>query len=205
MSNRLIEESPAKALIAFSLPLILGNVFQQLYNMMDSIIVGNYVGSDALAAVGASSTLTMLFVALATGGSIGASIVISQLFGAREYGRMKTAVNTAATSFLVLSVVLAAIGILLHKQLLVLLGTPPELMEDAALYLRIYFFGFVFLYMFNAFNAVLTRLAIQKAAFISFLMFSSEYRAEYAVVIKFKMGVSGVAGPRSYRRECPYC
>ncbi|HHU06688.1 MAG TPA: MATE family efflux transporter [Clostridiales bacterium] len=194
MSNRLIEESPAKALIAFSLPLILGNVFQQLYNMMDSIIVGNYVGSDALAAVGASSTLTMLFVALATGGSIGASIVISQLFGAREYGRMKTAVNTAATSFLVLSVVLAAIGILLHKQLLVLLGTPPELMEDAALYLRIYFFGFVFLFMFNAFNAVFNALGDSKKPLL-FLFICSVLNIglNMLFVIKFKMGVSGVA------------
>lgn len=194
MSKNLTEGSPAKAIIGFSLPLILGNVFQQLYNLVDSIIVGNYVGPDALAAVGASSTLTMLFVALATGGSIGASIVISQMFGAGQIRRMKSAVNTALISFFVLSLVLMAIGILLHRQLLVLLGTPPELMEDAALYLRVYFFCFVFLFMFNAFNAVFNALGDSKKPLI-FLIIASflNIGLNMLFVIKFNMGVGGVA------------
>jgi len=194
MSNKLIEESPSKALIAFSLPLILGNVFQQLYNMMDSIIVGNYVGPDALAAVGASSTLTMLFVALATGGSIGASIVISQLFGAGQYGRMKTAVNTAVVSFLALSLLLTAIGLMFHRQLLVLLGTPETVIGDAALYLRIYFYGFVFLFMFNAFNAVFNALGDSKKPLV-FLFICSVMNIglNMLFVIKYNMGVGGVA------------
>lgn len=194
MPNNLTEGSPAKAIIGFSLPLILGNVFQQLYNLVDSIIVGNYVGPDALAAVGASSTLTMLFVALATGGSIGASIVISQMFGAGQIGRMKTAVNTAAISFFALSAVLMAAGILFHKRLLVLLGTPPGLMEDAALYLRVYFFGFVFLFMFNASNAVFNALGDSKKPLI-FLMIASALNVglNMLFVIRYNMGVGGVA------------
>lgn len=193
-NNKLIDESPAKALISFALPLILGNVFQQLYNMMDSIIVGNYVGPDALAAVGASSTLTMLFVALATGGSVGASIVISQLFGARQIGRMKTAVNTAVISFLALSLVLTGVGLIFNRQFLVLLGTPDTIIEDAALYLRIYFFGFAFLFIFNALNAVFNALGDSKKPLI-FLMITSVLNIglNMLFVIKYNMGVGGVA------------
>jgi len=194
MARDLTEGSPAKAIIGFSVPLILGNVFQQLYNLVDSIVVGNYAGPDALAAVGASSTLTMLFVALAIGGSIGASIVISQMFGAKQLGRMKTAVNTTLLSFLALSTVLTIIGSLFNRQLLILLGTPPEIMEDAALYLRIYFYGFIFLFMFNAFNAVFNALGDSKKPLI-FLIITSflNIGLNLLFVIKYNMGVGGVA------------
>jgi len=194
MAKDLTEGSPAKAIIGFSVPLILGNVFQQLYNLVDSIVVGNYAGPDALAAVGASSTLTMLFVALAIGSSIGASIVISQLFGARQLGRMKTAVNTAVLSFLALAAVLTIIGSLFHRQLLVLLGTPAEVMEDAALYLRVYFYGFVFLFMFNAFNAVFNALGDSKKPLI-FLIITAflNIGLNLLFVIRYNMGVGGVA------------
>lgn len=94
MAKDMTKGNPGKTLFFFAVPMVLGNLFQQLYNIIDSIIVGNYVGADALAAVGASSSITFLFVAIATGLSISSSVVISQYFGAKRYGEMKTAIQT---------------------------------------------------------------------------------------------------------------
>ena len=94
MAKDMTKGNPGKTLFFFAVPMVLGNLFQQLYNIIDSIIVGNYVGADALAAVGASASITFLFVAIATGLSIGSSVVISQYFGAKRYGEMKTAIQT---------------------------------------------------------------------------------------------------------------
>lgn len=102
--------SPSKILVTFALPMILGNVFQQLYNIVDSVVVGNFVGSDALAAVGASYPVTFLFIAVATGASIGCSVVISQFYGAKRITEMKSSVFTALTSMMTLSALLLLAG-----------------------------------------------------------------------------------------------
>ena len=106
----LITDTPLKALTVFAMPMILGSFFQQIYNMADSIIVGQFVGSSALAAVGACAALTNVFICVALGAGVGAGVLVSRYFGAREYGKMKTIVSTSLISFLLLSIVLGVFG-----------------------------------------------------------------------------------------------
>ena len=106
----LITDAPLKALTVFAMPMILGSFFQQVYNMADSIIVGQFVGSSALAAVGACAALTNVFICIALGAGVGAGVLVSRYFGARDYGKMKTIVSTSLISFLVLSVLLGVFG-----------------------------------------------------------------------------------------------
>lgn len=100
----MLEDHPGKSLLYFALPMIIGNLFQQFYNMADSIIVGKFVGEEALAAVGASYSLTTVFIMIAIGGGIGSSVIISQYLGAKEYEKMKTSIYTALISFFALSI-----------------------------------------------------------------------------------------------------
>ena len=186
--------SPAKVMVHFTIPIVLGNFFQQLYNIVDSIIVGNYIGADALGAVGITSSITFLFVALATGSTIGASVIISQLYGAKAYGRMKTAIYTTLVAMLGLSLVLTAAGLGLHRWILTVLKTPSELYQDAADYLMIYVAGTVFLFYYNAFNAVFNALGDSKIPLI-FLLCSSVLNVvlDLYMVITLDMGVAGAA------------
>jgi len=133
----MITDSPGKALFFFAVPLILGNLFQQFYTTVDSVIVGQFVGEDALAAVGASYSLTSVFIMIAIGGGIGAGVITSQYLGAGNYGKMKTSVFTALNSFLGLSIVLGIIGFMANEQILRALNTPENIMRDAVLYLKI--------------------------------------------------------------------
>ena len=107
----LITDAPLKALTVFAMPMILGSFFQQIYNMADSIIVGQFVGSSALAAVGACAALTNVFICVALGAGVGAGVLVSRYFGAKEYGKMKTIVSTSLLSFLILSIVLGVFGL----------------------------------------------------------------------------------------------
>ena len=107
----LITDAPLKALTVFAMPMILGSFFQQIYNMADSIIVGQFVGSSALAAVGACAALTNVFICVALGAGAGAGVLVSRYFGAKEYGKMKTIVSTSLLSFLILSIVLGIFGL----------------------------------------------------------------------------------------------
>lgn len=122
----LIKERPRKALFYFALPMIIGNIFQQTYTMVDSMVVGRYVGEDAMAAIGACYSFTNIFIWVAGGGGIGASVIVSRLFGAGQYQRMKTAIRTALLSFLALSVVLGAVGLLIGSPVMRLLRTPAS-------------------------------------------------------------------------------
>lgn len=186
--------SPGRGLLLFALPMILGNLFQQFYNMVDTIIVGKYVGEDALAAVGASYALTTVFVMIAIGGGIGASVIISQYLGAKENGKMKTAVSTAMITFLVTSIVLVIVGIAANRQILTVLHTPDNIMQDAALYLRIYFIGLPFLFMYNILAAIFNALGDSKTS-LYFLIFSSILNIflDLFAVRVLNMGVAGVA------------
>lgn len=190
----MISGSPVKPLIMFTLPMIVGNLFQQLYNIVDSIIVGNAVGPDALAAVGASTSITMLFVMIAVGTGIGFSVVISQLFGARQMERMKTAISTAIISVLVFSIVVSILGLIINKGILHLMGTPESVFEDAATYLGIYFYGFVFLFLYNVFSSVFNALGDSVKPLV-FLIFSSVLNIilDLIFVVNLQMGVAGVA------------
>ena len=149
MMKDLTEGKPGKILWQFTLPMFVSVVFQQLYNIADSIIVGNFAGhgENALAAVGASYPITMIFMAIAMGCNVGCSVVISQLFGAKRYQEMKTAVSTTILASLVLSLSLTALGLLLSRSMMVAIQTPENIFYDADVYLRIYIGGFVFLFL----------------------------------------------------------
>ena len=128
-------------LLKFSLPMLLSVAFQQLYNIVDSVIAGNFVSDMALGAIGASYPVTMIFMAVATGGSVGASVVVARLFGSKNYTYMKTAINTALVSFAAIAGVLTVIGCALCSPMLTLLGTPDDIFADSDIYLRVYVLG----------------------------------------------------------------
>jgi len=194
MKNNMITGNPGKSLLFFALPMILGNLFQQFYNMADSMIVGKYVGEDALAAVGASYSLTTVFIMVAIGGGIGASVITSQYLGAREYGKMKTSIYTALLTFLAISILLAASGYAFHGPILTALKTPANILEDAGLYLSIYFCGLPFLFMYNVLSAMFNALGKSKIP-LYLLIFSSVLNIglDLYTVRVLHMGVAGAA------------
>lgn len=186
--------SPVKVLWKFSIPMLISAVFQQIYNIADSVIAGQFAGENALAAVGASYPITMIFMAIAMGCNIGCSVIISQLFGGKQNKLMKTAIYTTFISCGVLSVVLTLLGILLCSSLMTLLQTPLNIFEDSALYLRIYIFGLVFLFLYNICTGIFNALGDSKTP-LYFLIGSSigNIILDLVFVAVFKMGVSGVA------------
>ncbi len=124
----LITDTPLKALTVFAMPMILGSFFQQVYNMADSIIVGQFVGSSALAAVGACAALTNVFICVALGAGVGAGVLVSRYFGAKEYGKMKTIVSTSLISFLLLSIILGVFGFCFSHAMMSGLQTPADIL-----------------------------------------------------------------------------
>lgn len=190
----MLEGEPGKALFFFAFPMILGNLFQQFYNMADSVIVGRFVGEDALAAVGASYALTTVFVMIAIGGGIGASVVTSQYLGAENFAKMKTSVSTALLSFLGLSVLLGVFGLCFNMPILTALNTPENILADAGVYLRIYFIGLPFLFMYNILASVFQALGDSKTP-LYLLIFSSilNVALDILFVTQFQLAVAGVA------------
>lgn len=193
-NDYLIKRNPLKALTIFALPIILGNLFQQFYTMIDSAIVGRYVSEQALAAVGASYALTNIFICVAIGGGIGASVIVSRYFGAGDYGRMKVAVYTALFAFLGISILLGTAGLLLGNDIMVLLKTPPDVLGMASEYLNIYFIGLPFLFMYNVLSSMFNALGKSRIPLV-FLIFSSLLNIvlDIYMVTKLQMGVAGVA------------
>ncbi len=168
----LITDRPLKALTIFAMPMILGSFFQQVYNMADSIIVGRFVGSSALAAVGACAALTNVFICVALGAGVGAGVLVSRYFGSKEYGKMKTVVSTSLLSFLVLSLFLSVFGFYFSYVMMKALQTPSDILKDAVLYLRVYFIGFPFLFMYNILSTMFTSVGESKIP-LGLLIFSS--------------------------------
>ena len=193
-NDYLIQKKPAAALLLFSLPMILGNLFQQLYTMADSAIVGRYVGEQALAAVGASYALTNIFICVAIGGGIGASVIVSRYFGAREYARMKLALYTACLAFLGVSILLGGAGLAFSQSIMRLLKTPADVLDMAVEYLNIYFLGLPFLFLYNVLSSMFNALGKSRIP-LYFLIFSSVFNVvlDILMVTKFHMGVAGVA------------
>lgn len=152
--------------------MIIGNLFQQFYNMADSIIVGNLVGEDALAAVGASYSFTTVFIMIAIGGGIGASVLASQYLGAGHYKEMKSSVYTFLITFAVFSTLLAVIGFFINPTVLRLLKTPENILPEAVEYLQIYFAGLPFMFMYNILSADFNALGRSKIP-LFLLIFSS--------------------------------
>ena len=193
-NDYLIQKKPLSALVLFSVPIIVGNLFQQFYTMADSAIVGRFVSEQALAAVGASYALTNIFICVAIGGGIGASVIVSRYFGAKEYENMKSAVFTALLSFLAVSIVLGGIGLLLGRQIMVVLNTPADVLDLSVQYLNIYFLGLPFLFMYNVLSAMFNALGKSRIP-LYFLIFSSVFNVilDVVFVTQFGMGVAGVA------------
>lgn len=190
----LIQEKPLKALLIFAFPMIIGNLFQQFYTMVDSVVVGRFVSEHALAAVGASYSLTNVFISIAIGGGVGASVLTSRYFGSREYRKMKTSVTTAMLSFLVVSLILGGTGLFFGQEIMELLNTPENILEQATEYLNIYFLGLPFLFMYNILSAMFNALGRSKIP-LYLLIFSSLFNIVLDVVFvrEFHMGVAGVA------------
>ena len=154
MVKNLTNGKPLKLLFFFALPMVLGNLFQQLYNMVDSMVVGKFVGEDALAAVGSSFPVVFLSIAVAAGLSMGCTVVISQLFGAGQIKEMKTTIYTALITLGVVGLFIMALGEIFSSPLLGLLGTNKDIFADSLTYLRIYFGGAIFLFLYNSLNGI---------------------------------------------------
>ncbi|HIZ43936.1 MAG TPA: MATE family efflux transporter [Firmicutes bacterium] len=190
----LIREKPLKAMTVFAVPMIIGNLFQQFYTMADSAVVGRFVGEGALAAVGASYALTTVFISIAIGGGVGASVITGSYFGAREYRKMKASIRTALISFFILSVFLGSVGLLFSRQILEALNTPESVMEQAVEYLNIYFLGLPFLFMYNILSSMFNALGRSRIP-LGLLIFSSVFNVilDLYMVCSLHMGVAGAA------------
>ena len=190
----LITGTPLKALTVFAMPMILGSFFQQVYNMADSIIVGQYVGSSALAAVGACAALTNVFICVALGAGVGAGVLVSRYYGSGNYSRMKTIVSTSLISFLILSVFLGIFGFCFSHLMLGVLQTPVDILDEAVLYLRVYFVGFPFLFMYNILSTMFTSIGESKIP-LALLIFSSVLNIlmDIWMVAGLGLGVFGAA------------
>ena len=158
MNKDLTVGSPSKVLWQFCLPMFGSILFQQLYNIADSLVAGKLIGENALAAVGNSYEITLIFLAFSFGCNIGGSVIVSRYFGAKDYNTMKTAVSTALIGTVVLCGALMAVGLLGCRSLLVLIRTPAELMADSAEYLDIYTLGLPFLFLYNVATGIFTAL-----------------------------------------------
>lgn len=194
MITDLTQGSIHKKLWLFSIPMLVSVVFQQIYNIADSMIAGRYAGENALAAVGASYPITMLFIAVAMGCNIGCSVVISQLFGAKDYSSLKTAVTTTYLSCSILSMTLTVIGLATSASLMRLIQTPDNIFADAELYLNIYIGGITFLFLYNICTGIFNALGDSRTP-LYFLIGSSigNIILDLWFVIGLGWGVSGVA------------
>ena len=194
MNKDLTTGNPRTVLWRFCLPLFGSVIFQQLYNIADSFIAGKFIGENALAAVGNSYEITLIFIAFAMGCNIGCSVVVSQLFGAKNYKDMKTAVYTTIIACAVLTGVLMLFGILSADGLLHLMNTQAEIYADSKLYLDIYIWGLPFLIFYNLSTGIFSAMGDSKTPFI-FLAVSSltNFFVDWLFVAVFDMGVAGVA------------
>ena len=183
-----------KQLLFFSIPLVLGNIFQQLYNAVDSIIVGNFVGSQALAAVTSSSPVINMLISFFMGLSIGAGVVISRYFGANDRQGVSDSIHTSMAIIILAGIAMTFIGVLLTPYILQWVGVPQDVMSDSIVYLKIYFYGIVGVMIYNMGSGVLRALGDSKTP-LYFLIFSSAVNIvlDYAFVVYLHMGVSGVA------------
>ncbi len=194
MTRKLTEGRPARVLLSFALPIFFSTVFQQLYTISDSIIAGKFAGEAALAAIGASYPVTMIFMAVSLGSNTGCSVIISQLFGAGRIKDTKTAVTTAMIALFCLSSVMTALALIFSPQIMTAMNTPENILSDAVDYFRIYIGGFVFLSLYNISNGAFTALGDSKTP-LWFLIGSSVANVllDYIFVAVCGWGVVGAA------------
>lgn len=182
-----------KQLIAFSMPLLAGNLFQQLYNTVDSIVVGNFLGSEALAAVGTSNPLINLIIGMFMGIATGSGVIISQYYGGRQADKLHWAVHTCIAISLIGGIFLIGAGVLFSPVILELMGTPEEVMVNSVIYLRIFFTGSLFNLLYNMGSGVLRAVGDSKRP-LYYLCISSVVNVilDLVFVVVCNMGIAGV-------------
>lgn len=205
MITDMTEGKPSRVLWKFSLPLLISVAFQQFYSIADSVIAGNFIadGQNALAAIGASYPVTMLFMAVAVGYNSGCSVIASNLFGSHKYSRLRTAIWTSILSGLALSLVLTLIGVVFSENIAGALNTPAEIFDDACVYLDIYVYGVPFVFLYNICTGIFSALGDSKTP-LYFLIGSSVANVglDIALIVLFDMGVDGVAWATFIAQGC---
>lgn len=194
MTKDMTEGNPSKILFYFALPMVFGSFLQQLYTIVDSMIVGNFVGANSLAAVGASYPITFVLITIANGCGIGCSVVISQYFGKKSIDKVKTSTFTSIIFIAIFSFILMILGIIFSREILNLLNTPDNIFKNSCTYMQIYFMGVAFLFVYNIVNSSFNALGNSKTP-LKFLIFSSflNIALDLLFVINFKIGVAGAA------------
>ncbi len=194
MTKDLTIGKPEKVLWSFCIPLFGSVIFQQFYNLADSFVAGKFIGENALAAVGNSYEITLIFIAIAFGCNIGCSVIVSQFFGAKKYSDMKTAVYTAMIFSAAICAILMCIGLVWCDSLLQMIKTPKELFADSKLYLDIYIWGLPFVFFYNIATGIFSALGDSKTPFYFLAVSSiSNVAVDILFVTKLNMGVDGVA------------
>ena len=194
MNKDLTVGKPSQVLWQFCLPMFGSIIFQQLYNIADSLVAGKFIGENALAAVGNSYEITLIFIAFAFGCNIGCSVIVSRYFGAKDYDEMKTSVYTSLIGSAVLCAVLMLIGLVGCHSLLELINTPEEILADSSLYLDIYVLGLPFMFFYNIATGIFSALGDSKTPFYFLAVSSlSNIGVDILFVAGLKMGVAGVA------------
>lgn len=186
--------SPTRHIILFALPALIGNIFQQVYNLADSAIVGRFVGPDALAAVGATGSITFLFFALCNGIGSGGGIIVSQFYGAHDDDNVKKGIVNTGIIMLIIPTIFAVIGYITAESFLRVLSTPPEILSDAASYVRYMCLGLLFVSLYNYITSMLRALGDSKTP-LYFLILSALINVglDILLVYSFKMGINGAA------------
>ncbi len=192
--NNLTKGNELTVLIKLALPMLIGNIFQQFYNMVDSIVVGKYVSANALASVGATGSLCFLFFSLCYGMAGGVSILVAQYFGAKDEDSVRATIANAIYLILGIGFLMSVIGVVFSRQCLLILKTPKEILDDAVVYMVIVSFGIVFVALYNVISAILRSLGDSVSSLV-FLIISSIINVglDLLFVIEFNMGVMGVA------------
>lgn len=184
----------SKLILKFALPMLAGSIFQQLYNVVDSIIVGNFIGKEALAAVGASFPVIFVLISMIIGFAMGVTIIISQYFGAKSFDKVRRAIDTMFITLFFASIITTIAGILLSEEIFRLLNLPEDIMPQALSYLNIYLLGMVGFFGFNGVSAILRGLGDSMTPLV-FLIISTVTNIilDILFIVVFKMGIEGVA------------
>jgi len=184
----------SKLIVQFAMPMVFGNVFQQLYNVVDSIIIGNYLGEEALAAVGASFPILFLLIALVIGLGSGFTIIIAQYFGARDYEKVKRTIDTTYIILFFASILITIAGIAFSGSIFKLTELPQEVLPQAQQYLNIYFLGTIFFFGFSGTSAILRGMGDSKTPLYFMIVATvSNILLDLLFVVVFEWGIEGAA------------
>ncbi len=194
MDTNMTKGSPYRLMIAFSVPLIFGNIFQQFYSMVDTIVVGRFVGVGALAAVGVTSGFNFMVIGFAQGLTMGFSVIVSQKYGAKDYANMKKAYAMGICCSLLCSLVVSFLFTIFSKPLLLLVRTPQDIIDDANIYISVIYVGLTAVIYYNLFSSILRAVGDSKSPLI-FLLLASVLNIvlDLVLVIVVPLGCAGVA------------